>query len=94
MAVSRETMAALAAAGEAVLGIAVAAGLGAWSGMWLDDRLHTTPWLAICLALLGMSLGLARMVIKAIEADRAGESSSGSHKFPAGLPDESDSEDD
>lgn len=65
-----ELMAALSSAGEAVLAVGVLVALGAWGGMWLDDRLGTTPWLAICLSLLGMVLGLARMVAKALAADR------------------------
>lgn len=66
-----ELLSAISSAGEAVLGIGVLAGVGAWGGMWLDDRLHTTPWLAICLALTGMGLGLTRMVMKALQADKA-----------------------
>jgi F0F1-type ATP synthase assembly protein I len=75
---SREVINAISSAGESVVGIAVMVALGAWGGMWLDDRLHTTPWLAISLSLLGMVLGLTRMVVKAIQADKAeGADSSG-----------------
>jgi len=49
----------------------VLAGFGAWGGMWLDERFHTTPWLSIGLALGGMGLGLTRMVMKALQADKA-----------------------
>lgn len=64
-----ELLAAWTTAGDAVLGAAVLTGLGAWAGFWLDDHLHTSPWLAVSLSLLGMSLGLARMVLKALKAD-------------------------
>ncbi|MBI4534439.1 MAG: AtpZ/AtpI family protein [Candidatus Melainabacteria bacterium] len=66
---------AFATAGDAVLGAAILTGLGAWSGFWLDDKLHTSPWLAIFLALLGSGLGLARMVLKATELERKSSSS-------------------
>lgn len=61
---------ALASAGDAVLAIAVLVGLGAWGGMWLDEKFHTQPLLAISLSLLGMVGGLARMVIKALQAEK------------------------
>lgn len=61
---------ALASAGDAVLAIAVLVGLGAWGGMWLDEKFHTQPLLAITLSLLGMVGGLARMVIKALQAEK------------------------
>lgn len=68
---ARELINAISSAGESVIGIAVMVALGAWGGTWLDDKLHTTPWLAISLALAGMVLGLTRMVVKAIQADKA-----------------------
>ncbi|MFN8553037.1 MAG: AtpZ/AtpI family protein [Candidatus Obscuribacterales bacterium] len=61
----------LAGAGESVLAIAVLVGLGAWGGFWLDGKLNTAPWLAIVLSLLGMCLGLWRMVAKALAADKS-----------------------
>jgi F0F1-type ATP synthase assembly protein I len=60
----------LASAGESVLAIGVLVGLGAWGGFWLDGHLHTAPWLAIGLSLLGMTFGLWRMVAKALKADK------------------------
>lgn len=69
----KEIMAAMTTAGDAVLGMAILSGFGAWGGFWLDEKLHTTPLLAISLALIGLGLGLARMVVKAIKADKAGE---------------------
>src|SRR5205823_6905946 len=59
-----------AAAGDAVIGIAVLSGLGAWGGFWLDDKIHTTPWCAIGFAMAGMMLGLTRMVLRALKQDR------------------------
>ncbi|HEY9677623.1 MAG TPA: AtpZ/AtpI family protein [Drouetiella sp.] len=60
----------LAGAGESVLAIGVLVGLGAWGGFWLDGKLHTAPWLAISLSLLGMIGGLWRMVVKAMNSDK------------------------
>lgn len=68
---SRDLINAISSAGESVIGIAVMVALGAWGGTWLDDKMRTTPWLAISLALVGMVLGLTRMVVKAIQADKA-----------------------
>jgi F0F1-type ATP synthase assembly protein I len=60
----------LAGAGESVLAIGVLAGVGAWGGCLLDQRFHCTPWCAIVLSLLGLSLGLARMVMKALQSEK------------------------
>ncbi|HEY9683872.1 MAG TPA: hypothetical protein V6C86_19980 [Oculatellaceae cyanobacterium] len=65
-----EIAGALASAGESVLAIAVLAGLGVWGGSKLDDMMHCAPLLTIGLALLGVVLGLARMVVKAKEAEK------------------------
>jgi hypothetical protein len=64
----REVMQGIASAGDAVIGTAVLAGFGAWGGMWLDDKFHTAPWLTVALALIGVGLGLARMVVKAMKS--------------------------
>lgn len=69
-ALSSDLQQALASAGESVLAIAVLVALGAWGGMWLDEKFHTQPLLAISLSLLGMVGGLARMVIKALQAEK------------------------
>ena len=61
---------ALASAGESVLAIGVLSGFGAWGGFQLDQRFHSSPWLAIGLALLGLTLGLARMVMQALRAEK------------------------
>jgi F0F1-type ATP synthase assembly protein I len=61
----------LASAGESVLAIGVLSGLGAWGGFQLDQRFHCQPWLAIGLALLGMGLGLTRMIMKALAAEKS-----------------------
>lgn len=71
--IPKETADQLAGAGESVLAIGVLVGLGAWGGFWLDGRLHTAPWLAIVLSLLGMCWGLWRMVAKAIASDKQGK---------------------
>ncbi len=73
MAIPKEMADQLAGAGESVLAIGVLVGLGAWGGFWLDGKLHTAPWLAIGLSLLGMSFGLARMVMKALQSDKLGK---------------------
>lgn len=67
---SKEVMDQLAGAGESVLAIGILVGLGAWGGFWLDGKFHTTPWLAIVLSILGMCLGLGRMVMKALESEK------------------------
>lgn len=53
------------------LGIAVIVGL--LGGMWLDNRLGTTPWLMLVLLVLGLVAGF-RNVLRAVErAERAGD---------------------
>ena len=66
----KELRSALSAAGDAVIGTAVLVALGAFGGSWLDNKLHTTPWLAIALSLAGMILGLARMILKALKSEK------------------------
>lgn len=61
---------AIASASDAVLAIAILVALGVWGGNWLDDKFHTQPLMAICLALLGMAAGLARMVLKALQTEK------------------------
>lgn len=56
---------ALFAVSEAVLGAGVLIALGAYGGNWLDEKLHSGPWLSIGLSITGAGLGLARLVIKA-----------------------------
>lgn len=67
---SNNVTAALASAGESVLAIGVLAGLGVWGGTKLDEMFHCAPLLTILLALLGVGLGLARMVLKAMETEK------------------------
>jgi len=71
-----------AAAGDAVIGIAVLSGLGAWGGFWLDDKIHTTPWCAIGFAMAGMMLGLTRMVPRALKEDKASPMPKGLKPLP------------
>ena|SRR5215471_19581838 len=68
-----EMFKAVAAASDAVLGAAVLTGLGAWGGLYLDEKLNASPWFAVSLGLLGAGLGLARMVKKALDAEKADE---------------------
>lgn len=56
--------------GDAVLGAAVLVLLGVWGGGFLDQKLNTGPWCSIGLSMLGAGLGLARMVMKAMELDK------------------------
>ncbi len=65
-----ETRRQLAGAGESVIAIAVLASAGVFGGAWLDKNLHTAPWLQIVLALTGCGLGLARMVMKALQSEK------------------------
>jgi len=83
---------AVAAASDAVLGAAVLTGLGAWGGLFLDEKLHASPWFAVTLGLLGAGLGLARMVKKALDAEKQDrvESGKASGRKRSSLPDSSD----
>jgi F0F1-type ATP synthase assembly protein I len=60
----------LAGAGESVFATGILAGLGVWGGIALDARLHSSPWLTVILSILGVGLGLARMVMKALQAEK------------------------
>jgi F0F1-type ATP synthase assembly protein I len=78
----RALVAQYAAAGDAVVGIAVLSGLGAWGGFWLDGKLNSTPWCAIAFSLIGMTLGLTRMVLRALKQDRDSPMPSGLKPLP------------
>ncbi len=67
---SSDVTGALASAGEFVLAMAVLAGLGVWAGGKLDEQFHCSPFLTITLSLLGVGLGLARMVVKALKPEK------------------------
>lgn len=56
---------ALLTAADSVVGSAIFIILGIIGGNYLDQLWHTTPLLAIILALVGGALGLIRLVIKA-----------------------------
>jgi F0F1-type ATP synthase assembly protein I len=60
----------LAGAGESVLATAILAGLGVWGGMAVDGKFHISPWGTVCLSMLGVGLGLARMVMKALQSEK------------------------
>ncbi len=87
-----EVMRGVAAASDAVIGAAVLTGLGAWGGLYLDEKLNASPWFAVSLGLLGGGLGLARMVKKALDAEKQSPDppkvSKGDDK-PAAIPDNS-----
>jgi F0F1-type ATP synthase assembly protein I len=61
---------ALATAADFVFASAVLAGLGVWGGTKLDQWLHCAPWFTVGLALLGASLGMVRMVMKASATEK------------------------
>ncbi|HEY9867949.1 MAG TPA: AtpZ/AtpI family protein [Candidatus Obscuribacterales bacterium] len=77
-----EMLRAVAAASDAVIGAAVLTGLGAWAGLFLDERLHSSPWFAVALGLAGAGLGLARMVKKALDAEKRDTDKPGEPKRP------------
>ena len=81
---------AIASASDAVLGAALLTGLGAWGGLFLDEKLNASPWFAVTLGLMGGGLGLGRMLMKALAAEKESEgrpqSSKGDDK-PAAIPD-------
>lgn len=79
-----DTLKALQASGDAVGGLVVLSGLGAWAGLWLDARLHSAPWAVTCLSLLGMTLALVRIVIKANAADKSASGKGGASGFRSG----------
>jgi F0F1-type ATP synthase assembly protein I len=61
---------AVLALGDGVLSAAVLIVLGVYGGQFLDHKFHTTPWFSASLPLLGCVLGLARLVIKAVNLDK------------------------
>ena len=67
---SAETWKQLAGAGESILACAILVALGVWGGGHLDERFHTAPLLQVGLALLGAGLGLARMVMRAMQSEK------------------------
>ena len=87
-----EVFKAVAAASDAVIGAAVLTGLGAWGGLYLDEKLNASPWFAVSLGLLGAGLGLARMVKKALDAEKQSQAEPWKGKGgdkPAAVPDNS-----
>lgn len=52
------------------LELGVAVGIGLASGMWLDQRLGTTPWLMLLLLVLGLVAGF-RNVLRAVQRSDA-----------------------
>lgn len=60
----------LSAAGESVLMCAVLIGGGIWLGNLIDAKIHTTPWIALVLALGGLIGGMSYMVMKAMKTEK------------------------
>jgi F0F1-type ATP synthase assembly protein I len=50
--------------------IPVAIGIGLGLGLWLDSKLGTKPWLAICLTLAGLAAGIYESVAILIQVNR------------------------
>ncbi len=67
---SKEVMMQLANAAQSITATAFLVGLGAWGGMWLDGKCHTSPAFAFGLALIGMCLGLGYMVMQALASEK------------------------
>ncbi|MBX9685281.1 MAG: hypothetical protein K2X27_01190 [Candidatus Obscuribacterales bacterium] len=62
---------------DAVIGAAVLLMIGGAAGTWLDKSLHSgTSWCSIIGAMLGGTVGLVRMVMKANALDSGKKSSS------------------
>jgi len=61
---------AMLAVGDGVLVGAILIMLGVYSGQFLDQKLNTIPWFSTLLPLVGGGLGLARMVVNAINLDK------------------------
>ena len=78
-----ETWSALASAGDSVLGIFVLVWIGAWAGFKLDDMLHSQPLCAVILAIVGVGLGTARMIWKALRAEKADAAASKTDSKPS-----------
>lgn len=57
----------LSQAGDAAVSLTVLILLGIWGGQWMDERLHTSPWGALSLAVLGLCLGLWRVIHKTLK---------------------------
>ncbi len=45
--------------------------IGLGLGLWLDGKLGTKPWLAVCLTLVGLAAGLYESVKILIQVSRA-----------------------
>lgn len=73
---------------DSVIGAAVLVFLGVLGGNFVDDKFHTAPWGSIGLSLLGGTLGLWRMVKKAMAIDT--KPPSGKLPPPIPFPDDDD----
>lgn len=67
---SNEVLSAIVSASDAVIGTAVLAFLGAWGGGYIDQKMGISGTWSIILSILGVGLGLFRMVKKALDAEK------------------------
>ena len=51
----------------------VAVLLGAFSGIWLDEKLGTSPWMVIVLVFVGAALGFYLLYRNLMKSQRLGE---------------------
>lgn len=65
-----EVLSAIVSASDAVIGTAVLAFLGAWGGGFIDEKMGISGTWSIILSILGVGLGLFRMVKKALDAEK------------------------
>ncbi len=76
---------------DAVIGAGILVFLGVFIGNWVDTKLNCAPWGVIGLSMLGATLGLVRMVKKAMNI---GVTSSDGNESKKTSPSTSDSQND
>jgi F0F1-type ATP synthase assembly protein I len=64
---------AMLAVGDGVIGAAVLIIIGIYLGLYLDKKFMTSPWFTLGLLFLGGGIGLARLVMKAMNLDKLDE---------------------
>jgi len=64
---------AVLAVSDGVVGAAVLIVIGIYAGLYLDKKFMTSPWFTLGLLFLGGGVGLARLVIKAMNLDKLDE---------------------
>lgn len=55
------------------LTLAICVGLGAWGGVWLDERWSTSPWLTVLGVALGTAAGFVQLVKELSKSTRKDE---------------------